>query len=204
MGDSNEKGRQTGEGDEVSRAPKAKKDPRDVILARRARFVSVALAGVGMMASLEGCDSCGPQVCLEPAPHPVPPDLDNPSVCLKIAPSRDAGAGGNTPADAGAHDAEADAGMTDAGADASADDVQSLTGDAGTPDAGAPDAGRPKPPKPPPRVCLRRVRPPPMPCLSPARVCLMILPDRPPPPPPPPPNVPLKGERKEDSDKRKV
>lgn len=40
------------------------KRERDIILRRRARFISVALAGVGLAASLESCKS-EPQVCLQ-------------------------------------------------------------------------------------------------------------------------------------------
>jgi hypothetical protein len=44
-------------------------DARERILARRAQFVRVALAGVSMV-GVAGCDSCSPQVCLqEPMPQ---------------------------------------------------------------------------------------------------------------------------------------
>ena len=121
---------------------------RDIILARRARFLGVALGAAGLVVSTEGCDE--PKVCLsiEPVTNSVP------QVCLEAPPiDEDAG----STADAGS-DEPADAGGESAGA-----------ADAGTAVKGSrEDAGAPRPQ---PTV---KPRPRPGPCLSPPhpKVCL--------------------------------
>ena len=71
---------------------------RDVILRRRARFIGVALAGVGLAGSLESCKR-QPQVCLSAtAEEPETP----PTPCLSIAQPEDAGT--ETPSDAGSEE----------------------------------------------------------------------------------------------------
>ena len=75
------------------------KSERDVILRRRARFLSVALAGVGLAGSLESCKR-QPQVCLSPTVTDPEPQ---PTPCLSVAqPEEDAGT--ETRSDAGAED----------------------------------------------------------------------------------------------------
>lgn len=132
-------------------------DARDKILARRAKFVAAALAGI----SVAYAEACKPQPCLEIAP--TSPDVaPGPSLAPASTSSIDAAAA-EPAADAGAleasapspavqaHEALSDAGAADAGKKR------------GASDAGEADAGRLKPlppatrlvvPPPPPRPCL--------------------------------------------------
>lgn len=182
--------------------PPSNRGARAAILARRARFVSVALAGVGLVAALDGCD-CNPMVCLEPAPLPRPKDGGTPAPCLTVDPNFGVNSAAPPAGDAST------APSSSAAASSSADHHNPAGPDSSAPlDGDHPDAGPPPPPKPPPpRVCLSRA--PPLPCLSPQRPppmpCLSLTPPRPPPPPPmppPPTDVPLEGARDVDDDSR--
>lgn len=73
------------------------KRDRDVILRRRARFITVALASVGLAGSLESCKR-EPQPCLSP-PISDPEPTAEPTPCLSVAQPEDAGT--ETPTDAG-------------------------------------------------------------------------------------------------------
>lgn len=129
------------------KAPRDDDEARRVIMARRRRFVAVALTSAGVAAS--SCDK-NPLVCLSPVP--VEDDTATPSVCLST----------EAPPDAEGPDAP-DAGAGDAG-----DGDAGLTEDADAGDAGAGGEGGAEP-SPPPRVCLRAPPPPkpvPKPCLK--------------------------------------
>lgn len=130
-------------------------EARRAILARRRRFVAVALASAGVAAGSSSCDK-NPLVCLSPVP--VEEDA-GPTVCLSapIEETPDAGAGGDDAADAGAGDG--DAGVSE--------DADGGTGDAGS------DAGE----APPPRVCLRTA-PPPTPKPTAPKPCLKFAPPK--------------------------
>jgi hypothetical protein len=126
---------------------------KNIILARRARFLGVALASAGLAIASEGCDQPRPCLSMEPASSASPTPclkapngdpLPQPSVCLEVE-MPDA-------SDAGA----SDAGVADTGKQA----------DATKRDAGLP---RPQPttkPQPLPRPCLSPVRERPKVCLS--------------------------------------
>jgi len=121
-------------------------DAKRRILARRAKFVAAAIAGI----AATSCDDCNkPRTCLSATAVTVPP-----GPCLSVPVTVDAGE--QTAIDAGG-------GAADAG-DA---------GDAGAAGAGK-DAGKKVvgPPPPPPQPCLSQV--PPQPCLKPPppQVCL--------------------------------
>jgi hypothetical protein len=132
-------------------------DPtRKIILARRRRFVAVALASAGVATG--ACDS-NPFVCLSPAVSE--PDGGHPKPCLTVEPidtSEPPDTDGGTDGDAGAE------------ADAGADGDGGTDGDAGTApdDDGEKDGGN--------------VDPPPRPCLSPPKphpaVCLRFAPSK--------------------------
>ncbi|MEZ4438951.1 MAG: hypothetical protein R3B72_07670 [Polyangiaceae bacterium] len=130
---------------EVPTPPTPEDPARAAILARRRRFVAVALTTAGV-ATTSACDQ--------------------PRTCLNVAPVQQGGAP-PMPCLAPVEPDEPDAGAPDAG---SADDSDAGSPDAGSPDAGAtgsttgdPDAG---PPPAPPRPCLKPVLPP--------RACLKI------------------------------
>ena len=114
-------------------------EDRDAILARRRRFVTIALATAGVTA---GCDRS------PPPPEPIPVGTQ------EIEPSGEEGAGG-APMPCLSIEAPPEPEEIDAGAgDAS---------DAGTKeDAGVPELPKPPPATQPPipRVCLRMVPPP--------------------------------------------
>ncbi len=114
-------------------------DTRKIVLARRARFLAAAVAGVGIAA-------CGeppaPQVCLSTVPvNPPPPDEPGPQVCLSPMP---------TPEDAGPGDTGASTPIA----------TDTTPVDAGS----SPDAGAGKK-KPPPTSVVPTAKP--MPCLTP-------------------------------------
>lgn len=115
-------------------------DAKRAVLARRARFVAAAMAGIASAS----CDSCA-QPCLSATPvyaDASPP----PGPCLSIA---------YRPIDAGEQIAIDDAGVP---------------GDAGNASDAGKDAGKKVvvgPPAPPPMPCLSPPPPPPRACLTP-------------------------------------
>lgn len=133
-------------------------DARERILARRQRFISLALAGAGLAI---GCDS-RPQVCLEVAPKPTQSSdagLSAPAVCLSVSPY---------PVELG------EVPQPDQSADAEGAPSASATSSASS---GTPPVAPTTPPR--PTVCLRPPPPRPTVCLSPRRrprVCLKIAP----------------------------
>lgn len=108
-------------------------EARRAILARRAKFVTVALAGVGL-AAIEGCQD-SPRPCLNVTQVPEP--SATPVACLDVKAPRD---------DAGAEQ----------GSDAGGDPA-----DAGVRPSVCLEIAPPPPPPPPPRVCLSPPRQPP-------------------------------------------
>jgi hypothetical protein len=82
---------------------------REIVLARRAKFVALAVAGVGIACGKEKVEP--PQPCLSVA---IFPDAEPPRPCLSVAIVPDAGPPPiDTSVDAGATDAgKADAGKT--------------------------------------------------------------------------------------------
>jgi hypothetical protein len=86
---------------------------RDAILARRARFLSMALAAAGMVSA--SCDETEPRVCLTaPLDMKSPGNEARPVVCLAAPEDPEDGhsgdAGTGTPPDAGAGKTQGDAG----------------------------------------------------------------------------------------------
>ena len=132
-------------------------DAREKILARRAKFVAAALAGV----TVAGTEACKPQPCLEIAPAPSD---TAPGPCLSApwVPPVDAGGAEDAGTDGGSVDATDASRTADAG-DASVADpgkTRAAAADAGSPDAGSrlkpipPATRHVRPPAPPPRPCL--------------------------------------------------
>lgn len=134
----------------MSDAEDPKRDARRIILARRRRFVAIALTGAGVATS--SCDR-DPTVCLSIAP---PKDTSAPTACLSapIDPEPD----GPEAPDAGADAGDAGDSTGAGGAKANHD---------GDSDAGT-DGGKSEP-----RVCLTvappKDEPAPRPCLTPLR-----------------------------------
>ena len=77
-------------GVEVSSAAMENDDAKRLILARRARFIAGALAGVAV-ACTSSTDTTKPQVCLEPAFDGGADDGGNPQPCLSQYIPPDAG-----------------------------------------------------------------------------------------------------------------
>jgi len=118
-------------------------DDKKLILARRARFVAAALAGVSVACGKE--PSQPPQPCLS---VPVQRDADAneppPQPCLSpMEPPADAGE--PTPTDAGS---------------STTTTTKQQQGDAGMPPKPVPCLAPPLPTQPPPRPCLSVVKPP--------------------------------------------
>lgn len=76
----------------------ASTDARKIVLARRARFVAAAIAGVGIACS----DPKHPEPCLAPMPPDPGDHRPGPNVCLSVSPAPCLEI---PPADAGAPDA---------------------------------------------------------------------------------------------------
>ena len=136
------------EGARDSTRPQDDDADRRAILARRRRFVTLALAGVGGL----GCDQSAPQPCLSIAPvdtQTIEPSAPTDAGAIEEPSGGSAPTPGPRPPDAGG---------------GAAPDATAETPDAGS-DAGRVDAGDvpepPKPIEPPiPKVCLRFVPPP--------------------------------------------
>lgn len=131
-------------------------DPKKIILARRARFIAAAIAGVGIAC---GKEKAPPEPCLSVAY--IPPDGGDettPMPCLTPAMPEDAAAA----LDASAADAGADAGA-DASADASADAGRTAKATGASKDAAAPrpclDFLGPEAPTARPHPCLTPIKP---------------------------------------------
>ncbi|RLB57767.1 MAG: hypothetical protein DRI90_17590 [Deltaproteobacteria bacterium] len=134
-------------------------EARRTILARRARFVTIALAGAGLAVGSPGCKDPEPTVCLSEVEVKTPPDdsaLPGPcltaEVCLEAPLPED---GGAPPTGSAKSDLD------------------------GPPDDDArPDAGKPQP-----QICLSLTGKPPQPCLAPPQdkpqPCLARPPDKP-------------------------
>ena len=132
---------------------------KNIILARRARFLGVALASAGLAIASEGCDQPRPCLSIEPA------SSASPTPCLK-APNHDSSPQPRVCLEVEAPDAP-DAGASDAGVADTRKQADATKRDAGV--HGPQPTTRPQPttkPQPPPRPCLSPVREKPKVCLS--------------------------------------